>query len=507
MNGRDPFDDLRDLAEIGERAARPSSPEAIRALGERRGRRRRVVAGAGALVAAVVVGAVGAGILTQGGAGLPAVPDPAGTPSVTAAPPVAFTEDNLPTEQDLEWHRPGDWKIDDTSPGTGSGVTSECLPERPESLGSQRSFHRSYLMGEDYGSATGLEFDSADAAQAAYDQLVEWGDGCEQTLQDRGHERTSLSDWVEVQVDGGEARYRVIMADQTEDPKREQSMVQEYGVIRVGNRVELVVLTLRIAEDHNWSQDEREAEETGLPLDPMIRSLPKAAARLAGRPVQVPPTPEPTARLTDDNLLRPGDLPRYDGLEAEEYDRNARPELRFSACFPESLAALDPTDVRTRSFRYRLVDPDADAGEDPDSELAGQPGDYTAALQFADEKAAERAYQELSTWVENCADTLDAEGFRAPGGGPVRGFDRWYPVRGEVETARFSEFMYQRADKQDGNGFFEAVGLVRVGDRIAVAVTVVYGMDHNWDADPEEDVAGPHPLADILPAAAERLTA
>jgi hypothetical protein len=145
------------------------------------------------------------------------------------------------------------------------------------------------------------------------------------------------------------------------------------------------------------------------------------------------------------------------------------------------------------------------ARPDTDDPLYEQPTTYTAALRFVDETAAAVAYDRLSDWIENCADSLDREGLRAPGGGPVRGFDRWFPVRGRVATARFTEFSYQRRDMQDGNGYFESVGLVRVGDRVAIAVTLTYGQDSIWDVDPDAAEVGPHPLADLLPRAAERL--
>jgi hypothetical protein len=65
--------------------------------------------------------------------------------------------------------------------------------------------------------------------------------------------------------------------------------------------------------------------------------------------------------------------------------------------------------------------------------------------------------------------------------------------------------MYQQQGVDDGFGYFEAIGLVRVGSRVAIAVDLKYSQDSNWDSDPDAGVAGPHPLADLLPAAAKRL--
>ncbi|WP_152362618.1 hypothetical protein [Microlunatus speluncae] len=503
MTGHDPLDDLRHLAAAGERAARPSEPEEVRARGDRRRRVRRVGTAVGTLAVAVLVGAIGLGVVNQTGV-LPHVPDPAGTPSATAAPLPGVTEDNLPTETDLEWDKPGDWKIGSTAPGAGSELTSECFQGLPSDLGSDSEAYRSYTMNKNWASATALQFGTDQAAQEAYRTLTAWADECEETLADKGHKQTRSWDWVPVETEYGEAKFRLISYDILNEPEADPNFGQfeQYGLIRSGNRVEILTMANRNTE-HHWATDQQEAEDTGQALDPMIRSLPKAAARLAGDPVEPTPSTEPTRELTDDNQVRPGDLPEIDGLAAEEYKANARPASRPSNCFPESLDSLQPTGSLVRSFRYVITDPGTT--EDTSDPLYEHPTYYTVALQFADEAKATTAYEEVSRWVENCADTLDAEGFRAPGGGTVSGFNEWFPVRGDVKTARFTEFSYQRPDEQDGSGFWEAVGLVRVGDRLAIAINLKYGQDSNWDSDPDSGIAGPHPLADIIPAAAKRL--
>lgn len=561
MTTPDPLDDLRHLAATGERAARPADPEEIRARGERRGRRRRIGTAVGAFAVAVLVGVAGTSVAARSGL-LPNMPDPAASPTITASPIHAITEDNLPSETDLEWHQPGDWKVTDTFPGSGSTAASECFQTKPESLGSTRSFYRTYDFDGAFGSATALEFDSPEAAKEAYRALIRWGDECEQTLRDLGHRRAGAAPWDTVPTEYGEARYRVIISDLLDFPKAEDGNIEEYGLILTGDRVEIVTMKI-IGMDHNWAVEPDDG--TGLPLDPMIRSLPKAAARLAGAPVpqspaptgpaKVPPTtsseappssdkprtsgtdkpvdpppsddgkdedpkdPDPKPdpgesedppaedpdppKLTGDHQIAVGDLPEHEGLAAEEYDRNARPDQRPSVCFAQSLAELEPTDSRQRNFRNVPTDPDT--SPDPNDPLFEKPTLYTTALQFADDKAAEQAYRTLSDWIEDCANALDAGGYRAPGGGPVRGFDRWYPVRGELESARFTEFMYQRKGADDGFGYFEAVGLVRVGARVAIVVEVMYSQESHWDTDPEAGEAGPHLLADLLPVAAKRL--
>lgn len=557
MTGRDPLDELRNLAEVGERAARPDSPEVVRARGDRRGRRRRIGTAVGALAVAVLVGVAGTSIATRSGL-LPNVPDPAASPTITASPVQVITEANLPTDTDLEWHRPGDWKITNTYPGSGSDVASECFQAKPESLGSTGSFYRTYDFDGAFGSATALQFDTAAAAEEAYRTLIRWGDECEQTMTDRGHRRVKSVDWDAVTTEHGEARYRVMLSDLLDDPKAVEGNIEEYGLIVAGDRVEIVTMKL-VGMDHIWTTEPNDG--TGLALDPMIRSLPKAAARLVGAPVpqspapsgkpdspskdpgenptgngsppatageqsedppasgdpgqedpkpdpgesEEPPVEEPEApKLTAANQVAAGDLPKREGLTAKEYDNDARPDQRPSVCFAEGLDALKATDSRQRNFRYVITDPDSSA--DPDDPLFDKPTLYTTALQFADEKAAAQAYETLSGWIEDCANALDDEGYRAPGGGPVRGFDRWYPVRGDLDSARFTEFMYQEQGVDDGFGYFEAVGLVRVGSRVAITVDLKYSQDSNWDSDPEAGVAGPHLLADLLPAAAKRLS-
>ncbi len=115
----------------------------------------------------------------------------------------------------------------------------------------------------------------------------------------------------------------------------------------------------------------------------------------------------PTSALAEGNLVQPEDLPVRQGQQAEQFDRRARPDQRPSACFAERLGTLGPTDLRIRSFRYVVTDPDV--SPDTDDPLYEQPTVYTGALQFVDEAAAEVAYQKLSGWIEDCADALDAK--------------------------------------------------------------------------------------------------
>ena len=60
----------------------------------------------------------------------------------------------------------------------------------------------------------------------------------------------------------------------------------------------------------------------------------------------------------------------------------------------------------------------------------------------------------------------------------------------------------------DDAGYFESIGLTRVGDRLMITVSVVYGQDYNVSLDPAGDPETglpPHPQFALIKAAAVRL--
>ena len=86
----------------------------------------------------------------------------------------------------------------------------------------------------------------------------------------------------------------------------------------------------------------------------------------------------------------------------------------------------------------------------------------------------------------------------------------WIPVRTGVGGAEsgFTEFTWRFIGDETGQGYFESVGVARVGDRIGLTVSLVYGQDYNVSLDPagDPDTELPaHPQFGLVTAAAERL--
>ena len=76
-------------------------------------------------------------------------------------------------------------------------------------------------------------------------------------------------------------------------------------------------------------------------------------------------------------------------------------------------------------------------------------------------------------------------------------------------SARFTELVYKEPGHVgDDAGCFESIGLARVGDRLMITVSVVYGQDYNVSLDPDGDAETglpAHPQFALLKAAAKRL--
>ena len=181
--------DLADLARVGEDYADPIPVEQVRRRAQRRRTRRRA-----GLVAAVVVAVVVAGGAVVSTTGLRAdrVPEPVGTPSSAVPAPMSSTpsrspsEDspvdppaarglrlaNLPTESDLEWHGPGDWKTTDTYSGIGGQDISRCFAPGPAALPAFRRDFRMAGSAGDLAAAAVMEFADAEDAETAYAALA-----------------------------------------------------------------------------------------------------------------------------------------------------------------------------------------------------------------------------------------------------------------------------------------------------------------------------------------------
>ena len=67
--------------------------------------------------------------------------------------------------------------------------------------------------------------------------------------------------------------------DPEADPGGEMATIESQGVIQVDDRVELLVMSTQ-GMDSNWALSPDDG--TGLPVHPMVDSMPKAAERLVG---------------------------------------------------------------------------------------------------------------------------------------------------------------------------------------------------------------------------------
>lgn len=73
--------------------------------------------------------------------------------------------------------------------------------------------------------------------------------------------------------------------------------------------------------------------------------------------------------------------------------------------------------------------------------------------------------------------------------------------------ARFTEMSYRAAEDDDQEeAYFESVGAVRDGNKIALVSMTMWGMDNNWSYEPDDGTGLPlHPMYRTMPKVADRL--
>lgn len=233
-------------------------------------------------------------------------------------------------------------------------------------------------------------------------------------------------------------------------------------------------------------------------------------------PAQPPPigpsatpssTSTPQSEVGPQNVVPADDIPLTDPYVDVEQGVNPgkdRGPDSLTVCQQEPLSALDPTSSAFTA--YQLVPPDGLADDNP---LKGQPNLYLAALQFDDPGAALSAERTLRSWLTDCPEFLAGEGLAPKEDEP--GTPRpitWYEVSMNNAEGGFVEQIYNGADPRDDGGYFEGVGLARVGDRLVIGVHLLFQSEFYWATPGEEDQTGadPHPLDPLLPVAVEYLT-
>ncbi len=194
--------------------------------------------------------------------------------------PGGVTEADLPSDSELLWTPEIGWKTVETSEGGGTQQHSVCQQNRMESLGARFIMVRTYALGDaPRGSgadatAIAMSFESKELADQAYATAQGWITDCAATLeaQNRIDPRFAIEP-MDVAVPGGRAQVSEWMYATAADAGEFESQ----GLIQVGDRLELLVMRIE-GQDNNF--DTEPNGPVGM-VHPMIRSVPKAAEKLA----------------------------------------------------------------------------------------------------------------------------------------------------------------------------------------------------------------------------------
>jgi hypothetical protein len=196
---------------------------------------------------------------------------------------------------------------------------------------------------------------------------------------------------------------------------------------------------------------------------------------------------------------------------AVDVSRRGRPVAAMSPCLPDGgWASLGATTVLTRNFEspFEPADPET-------YPLYQVPFLHTTAAQFAGEQEAGQAVDRIRAWLRDCGTRLQERGYQVrPSAYPDTAF---IPVKsGSEVVGEYAVlphylppgFEDQAGSSSDGGFVNEYVGLTRVGDRVAILVTL-YVANIQFQADqPDGDPQTGLPANDqfgLVAAAAGRL--
>ena len=159
-------------------------------------------------------------------------------------------------------------------------------------------------------------------------------------------------------------------------------------------------------------------------------------------------------------------------------------ELATDTREPQDLAGtchkFEMTSIGAEEVAYRTYQP-TQGDNSTASELVAA---------FPDDKTATRAYEVLKSWQADCA-------------GQLKKFDRvsvgdLEPVSTDAGEGTWYLLTYGPAQGNPDEAFFDAQGIAKVGDRIAVVRLSLIGQDYNYPA-------GEEPMVAAVQAAAGRL--
>ena len=196
-------------------------------------------------------------------------------------------------------------------------------------------------------------------------------------------------------------------------------------------------------------------------------------------------SPEPSAPSSEpaasgalaDALLPAEDVPGFNEefTWEEGTTESAEPAGLAGTCHQFELMSIGAEEVAYRTYL-------PSGGDDSTaSELVAE---------FPDEMTAKRAFEVLKSWRQKC-------------GGNLKDFDRsevgqLQAVDTEAGEGHWYLLTYGPVEGDPDSGHFDAQGLVRVGDRIAVVRLDLVGPDYNYEP-------GQEPMVAAVQAAASRL--
>lgn len=202
-------------------------------------------------------------------ASIPTTGAPTGTPDASAST-AALSAANVPTEDDMEWHKPGDWSLVGDQAGEGRSPSSACQKGSFAVLaGAGDMRNAQYVMGEsENATALVIDFDSPDSASAAYDAITGWSNNCDPA--------PSSTAQVDTATGEGEASFVEVTLPGPETSQTDMGTFQGIGTVVNGDRVAYVVMTIT-GMDNNWDYAPNGAVGA---MHPMFRTLPKVSERI-----------------------------------------------------------------------------------------------------------------------------------------------------------------------------------------------------------------------------------
>lgn len=381
----DPLDRLSEFGSSFEGGTMPKSASEVRARGDQIRRRRRTLIAGGA---AAAVAAVAIPVAVGGGDGTEKI-DPAPRPDRTTVP---LSTADLMRDTDTEYHPEAGWATTATMPGDGQSVPNVCQQETLAGLGATAVFQRDFHWIDEgletydgpalnYAPQNTLnqsiaEFETDDAARAAYDEYADWLADCTPPGSDRydAGEPASVEPGVE-----GEAQTILSMygpVPRSIDRFGDSSFILETGLVVTGNRLAVISQTI-VGQDYNWPDEPT----------PVTRMIPNAAERL------LPDVPVDTD-LTDAHLPSGEDAVFFSGSDWVEGATAEGEGDAANPCVELAPSAYGAEETWRRDF---TLEPELG----PDDSLVATVSEFRTP---ADARAAYRAVRDD---VEDCAQSIE----------------------------------------------------------------------------------------------------